>query len=316
MQFDLEHLETVSASDTRETVRPKPFVKWAGGKGQLVEQLAAHIPERYSAYHEPFVGGGALFFRLAPERAYLSDLNEELINAFLVVKSDCEALLQSLKKHENNPDYYYRIRALDPEGLAPVERASRFVYLNKTCYNGLYRVNRQGKFNVPFGRYRNPIYADECQLRLASKTLQNADVKVADFEIVLDQAKPEDFVYFDPPYQPISETSNFTSYTADAFDESQQRRLAAVFRELSGRGCYVMLSNSDSPLIRNLYRGFRIETVMARRHINCKGERRGAIPEALVLNYWPEEGAGCRRPWLKSCRGRLEDDLAMVRERP
>jgi len=275
----------ICATDTNEIIRPKPFVKWAGGKGQLVEQLAAHMPETYSAYHEPFVGGGALFFYVCPKGAHLSDLNEELINAFLVVKSDCENLLRSLKRHENTAEYYYRIRALDPEGLDPVERASRFIYLNKTCYNGLYRVNKQGRFNVPFGRYKNPVYADECQLRLASKALQDADVRVADFEMVLDQAKPGDFVYFDPPYQPVSNTSNFTSYTAGVFDEGEQRRLAAVFRELDRKGCYVMLSNSDSPLIHDLYSGFRIKTLMAKRYINCKGDRRGAIPEALVLNY-------------------------------
>ncbi len=285
MQASPRDSERACASNAGDIARVKPFVKWAGGKGQIVEQLAAHMPEKYSAYHEPFVGGGALFFHLCPKKAYLSDLNEELVNAFLVVKSDCEKLLESLKKHENTAEYYYRIRALDPGSLDPLERASRFIYLNKTCYNGLYRVNRRGRFNVPFGRYRSPAYADENQLRLASRALQNADVKVADFEIVLDQAKPGDFVYFDPPYQPISETANFTNYTADAFDEDQQRRLAAAFRELDKRGCWVMLSNSDSPLIRGLYGGFRVETVMAKRYINCKGDRRGAVPETLVLNY-------------------------------
>ncbi|MDI7246482.1 MAG: DNA adenine methylase [Bacillota bacterium] len=285
MGVDLQLFEAPIANNDKDKGPAKPFVKWAGGKGQLVEDLAAHLPEKYSAYHEPFVGGGALFFRLAPATAFLLDLNEELINAYLVVKNDCDALIRSLRKHKNERAYYYEMRALDPDTLDPVERASRLIYLNKTCYNGLYRVNRQGKFNVPYGRYKNPVYADEPQLRLASKVLANADIKLADFEIVLEQAKPGDFVYFDPPYQPISTTANFTSYTRDAFDESQQKRLAAVFRELDRRGCYLMLSNSDSPLVRELYRQFRIETVMAKRYINCKGERRGAIPEALVLNY-------------------------------
>ncbi|NLG78565.1 MAG: DNA adenine methylase [Firmicutes bacterium] len=284
MGVDLQLSEPLIPSSNKKGPA-KPFVKWAGGKGQLVEDLAAHLPEKYSAYHEPFVGGGALFFRLAPATAFLSDLNEELINAYLVVKNDCDALIRSLRKHKNERAYYYEMRSLDPDTLDPVERASRFIYLNKTCYNGLYRVNRQGKFNVPYGRYKNPVYADEAQLRLASKVLANADIRVADFEIVLEQAKPGDFVYFDPPYQPISATANFTSYTRDAFDESQQRRLAAVFRELDRRRCYLMLSNSDSPLVRELYSQFRIATVMAKRCINCKGERRGAIPEALVLNY-------------------------------
>ena len=285
MGIDLQLSEPPIPNSNKDKGPAKPFVKWAGGKGQLVEDLAAHLPENYSAYHEPFVGGGALFFHLAPATAFLSDLNEELINAYLVVKNDCDALIRSLRKHKNERAYYYEMRALDPDTLDPVERASRFIYLNKTCYNGLYRVNKQGKFNVPYGRYKNPVYADEAQLRLASKVLANADIKVADFEIVLEQARPGDFVYFDPPYQPISATANFTSYTRDAFDESQQKRLAAVFRELDRRGCYLMLSNSDSPLVRELYSQFRIETVMAKRYINCKGERRGAIPEALVLNY-------------------------------
>ncbi|MGE5587010.1 MAG: DNA adenine methylase [Clostridia bacterium] len=285
MNADAPPFGTPTSGGSIDKGSPRPFVKWAGGKGQLVEDLAARLPGDYSAYHEPFVGGGALFFHLAPGTAFLSDLNEELINAYLAVKNDCDALIRSLQKYRNERAYYYEVRALDPATLDPVERASRFVYLNKTCYNGLYRVNRQGKFNVPYGRYKNPVYADEVQLRLASKVLACADIKVADFEIVLEQAKPGDFVYFDPPYQPISATANFTSYTRDAFDESQQKRLATVFRELDRRGCYLMLSNSDSPLVRGLYSRFRIETVMARRHINCKGERRGAVPEVLVLNY-------------------------------
>jgi len=177
VRLRLEYPEATFINGTGETMQPRPFVKWAGGKSQLVEQLAVRMPERYSAYHEPFVGGGALFFYLTPDKAFLSDLNEELVNAFLVVKNDCEALLRSLKQHKNNAGYYYRIRALDPGGLDPVERASRFIYLNKTCYNGLYRVNRQGKFNVPFGRYKNPNYADEIQLCLASNALQHADIK-------------------------------------------------------------------------------------------------------------------------------------------
>jgi len=267
------------------TVRPRPFVKWAGGKGQIVEELAGFLPSSYGAYHEPFLGGGALFFHLMPQKAFLSDLNSELVNAFVMVKTNCETLLDSLERHENERDYYYRIRELDPDGLDPVERASRFIYLNKTCYNGLYRVNKQGKFNVPYGRYKNPTYADPVQLRLASESLQGAEIRVADFEAVLEMACAGDFVYFDPPYQPVSATSKFTSYTADAFDEHEQRRLARVFCELDRRGCFAMMSNSDSPLIHQLYSGFRIEKVMARRCINCKGERRGAIPETLVLNY-------------------------------
>lgn len=265
--------------------RARPFVKWAGGKGKVIEVLKASMPSKFNAYHEPFLGGGALFFATAPSKAFLSDLNEELINAYLVVRDHCEALIESLRKHKNERAYYYMMRAMDPSTLDPVERASRFIYLNKTCYNGLYRVNRQGKFNVPFGRYKDPQYVDEAQLRLASKALQKASIEVSDFEVVLERAKPFDFVYFDPPYQPISKTSRFTSYTEKAFDEGEQRRLGKVFRELDKRGCFLMLSNSASPLVRELYQGFRIEVVTARRFINCRGDRRGAVEEVLVLNY-------------------------------
>lgn len=264
----------------------KPFVKWAGGKARLLGQLGYLFPSQYEVYHEPFLGGGAVFFHLAPASAYLSDSNEELVNAFLMVRDHCEDLIQSLAGHRNERDYYYRIRDLHPEDLQPVERASRFIYLNKTCYNGLYRVNKKGRFNVPFGRYKNPCYDDRDTLTEASRLLRRARaIEAADFACVLDRANPGDFVYFDPPYQPISHTSRFTSYTAGSFNESQQERLAQVYRKLDSRGCRVMLSNSNSDLILRLYAGYRVERVRAKRAVNCDKNKRGEITELVVLNY-------------------------------
>ncbi|SHE99390.1 DNA adenine methylase [Desulfofundulus australicus DSM 11792] len=265
--------------------RPRPPVKWAGGKSQLISQFEPLFPKEYSLYVEPFVGGGAVFFHLLPPRAVLIDSNDELINFYLVVRDDLEALLQDLKRHENTAEYYYRIRALDPDQLTPVERASRFLYLNKTGYNGLWRVNSRGQHNVPFGRYKNPKIVDEPNLRLVSGALKKAEIICDDFSQVLDCAAPGAFVYLDPPYHPLSETANFTSYTPDAFGEDDQRRLAEVFRELDRRGCLVMLSNSDTPFIRELYKNYDIQVVYAKRAINCRADKRGPISELVIRNY-------------------------------
>ncbi|MEW6080611.1 MAG: DNA adenine methylase [Bacillota bacterium] len=274
------------AETLKAPVRPKPFLKWAGGKGQLLWQLEKYFPDTFKGYHEPFLGAGAVFFHLNPGEAYLSDQNEELINAFLVVRDHLEELVRLLRLHKNNPEYYYFMRGLDSTSLGPVERASRFIYLNKTCFNGLYRVNKKGRFNVPFGRYKNPRYADVDVLAAARSALINTRaIDVADFGIVLGRAAPGDFVYFDPPYQPISETSRFTSYTPGSFDACQQERLARVFGDLDTRGCRVLLSNSASEFIRDLYRGFRVETVKAKRYINCDKNRRSDIDELVVMNY-------------------------------
>ncbi len=265
---------------------PRPPVKWAGGKGQLILQFEPLFPKReYGLYIEPFVGGGAVFFHLLPSRAILIDSNDELINFYHVVRNDLEALLGDLRKHENTAEYYYRIRALDPEQLTPVERASRFLYLNKTAYNGLWRVNSRGKHNVPFGRYKNPRIMDETNLRLVSRVLKDAEILCDDFSRVLEYAGPDAFVYMDPPYHPLSETADFTSYTPDAFGEDDQRRLAEVFRKLDLIGCLVMLSNSDTPFIRGLYKGYDVQVVYARRAINCRADKRGPVPELVIRNY-------------------------------
>jgi DNA adenine methylase len=277
---------TASLPDAATPVaQARPFLKWAGGKGQLVETYSRYFPAAYGAYLEPFLGGGAVFFSLRPPRAILSDANDELVDTYKVVKHAAEELIRSLRKHENDHDYYYAIRALDPAALPSVERASRFIYLNRTCYNGLYRVNRKGRFNVPFGSYKNPRICDEEGLRAASAALRGAVLKCGDFEEVSALAKPDDFVYLDPPYDPVSQTASFTSYFREAFTEEEQRRLAETYRRLDRRGCLLMLSNSDTPLVRDLYSGFNLVSLEARRAINCKSDRRGPVPELLILNY-------------------------------
>lgn len=272
-----------------EFVRPGPFVKWAGGKKQIIHELIKRIPDEFNVYYEPFVGGGALLFELLPEKAVIGDKNYELINAYVVVKNDVEALIKELKKHEskNCKDYYYRIRSLDPEKLDPVERAGRFIYLNKTCYNGLWRVNSKGQFNVPFGRYRNPKICDEKNLRAVSDYLNRADVKIihGDYRETLKTAGKGDFIYLDPPYAPVSRTANFTRYLKEDFTLEDQKVLSEVFRELDKRGCSVMLSNSDTDFIRELYRGYVVERISANRFINCVAEKRKNHTELIIRNY-------------------------------
>jgi DNA adenine methylase len=268
---------------------PSPPLKWAGGKSQLLPTLEQFLPPSFNRYFEPFVGGGAMFFRLwsADHKlsATLADANAELINCYKVIATDVDRLIEELKKHKNDKDYFYAIRSLDTHTLDSYERAARLIYLNKTCFNGLYRVNSRGQFNVPFGSYKNPKTCDEDNLRAVAAALRKADLKCALFAETLRGAKKDDFVYLDPPYQPISATSNFTGYTSLCFGEQDQKRLADAIKQLDKRGCYFMLSNSDNDLIRRLYKGFKIETVQASRAINCRGDRRGKITELVVRNY-------------------------------
>lgn len=248
--------------------------------------FAPYFPNRAEIrhYYEPFIGGAAVFFNFQHPRSFLSDSNAELIELYQTVRDNVAGLIKALKKHRNDEAYFYKVRAQVARQLTPVERAARFIYLNKTCYNGLYRVNSQGQFNVPFGNYQNPNICDVAGLQAASLALQTAELSVADFEAAVAQAATGDLVYFDPPYHPLSKTSSFTSYTAARFDDAEQRRLASVYRELDRRGCRVMLSNSDTPLIRELYDGFRIVEIVARRSINCQAHGRGRIIERLILN--------------------------------
>lgn len=269
----------------------KPFVKWAGGKRQLINELTKGLP-RFENYHEPFLGGGALFFRLEAENrlktAFLSDYNAELINAYRVIKNDVFGLMSELAtpKYANTSATYYQIRASNPK--TEVERAARFIYLNKTAFNGLYRVNSKGGFNVPFGKYTNPKIIDGENLLLVHRALQKDELYCGDFTIVLKNARKGDLVYFDPPYAPISETANFTSYTKNNFAENDQERLLKTYKELDRRGCFVMLSNSYSDYTRDLYAEFEPETVYANRAINCKGDRRGKIKELIARNWEPK----------------------------
>ena len=276
-------------------VKPKPFVKWVGGKRQLLKQfrfMNLYPPEGFNSmvgrYFEPFVGGGAVFFDLRPGKAYLSDLNSELVIAYNVIKNNVDGLIKSLKKHKHTKEYFLKIRAKDPKKLSDLEVASRFIYLNRTCFNGMYRVNSKGGFNVPFGKYSNPLICDEQNLRRVSKALKNVEIKCQDYKSVLKKARKGDFVYFDPPYFPVSKTASFTSYTKEAFLEKEQIELRDTFLELNKKGCFVMLSNSDTSFINEIYSGFkgvRITKVEAGRAINSKASGRGKITEVLVTNY-------------------------------
>lgn len=248
-------------------------------------------------YIEPFVGSGAVFFdlrsRVRLRRVHLADGNEELINLYRCVRDDVEGVIRRLSRHRSlhSEEHFYDVRARDPRRLSDAARAARVIYLNRTCFNGLYRVNRDGRFNVPMGRYENPKILDAVALRAASAALRGVTLKCAHFRKTLDVARKGDFVYFDPPYHPISETSRFTAYAAcdgrASFGEKDQKELARVYTRLARRGCRVMLSNSDSPLTRRLYRRFRICGVKARRSINSRSDRRGVIGEIVVINYEP-----------------------------
>jgi len=272
---------------------PRPFLKWVGGKGQLLDELCPRFAEAKvtGRYHEPFVGGGALFLALYRQKelgqalAFLSDHNERLIETYWGVQEDAEAVIGLLEEHRarHNQEYYYQVRANVPG--TRTERASRIIYLNKTCFNGLYRENSKGGFNVPIGKYVNPPICDAENLRAVAEALKRADLSARPFASVLERAVPGDFVYFDPPYHPLSASSSFTAYHEGGFGEAEQKALAAVFRELDRRGIAVMLSNSMCDFVRGLYCGFRIDTVYATRSVNRDAGGRGKIPEALVLNF-------------------------------
>jgi DNA adenine methylase len=245
------------------------------------------LPTNFRRYFEPFAGGAAMFFSLRPKRAVLADVNAELVDCYVAARDDVDRVIAALRHYRYEADQYYRTRAIDPLTLPLPERAARTIYLNRTGYNGLYRVNRSGKFNVPMGRYTNPLLCDATNLRACSEALQGVDVRLADFEALAARAKAGDFVYFDPPYVPVSDTADFTSYVPGGFGAAQQRRLATLFADLAKRGVHAMLSNSDTPEVRALYRGFPIARVLAARHINSRGSRRGKVGEVVVTTYRP-----------------------------
>lgn len=269
----------------------RPFLKWAGGKRQLLPELLKYIPKQYKTYYEPFVGGGALLLELQRKRAVINDSNAELINCYQIVRDSVEDLILALSQHENTETHYYEVRDWDrsPDYAtrSAVERAARIIYLNKTCYNGLFRVNSQGQFNVPFGRYDYPNIVDAGVLRAVSAYLNNPEVTIRnmDFADAASDAKRGDFIYFDPPYDPVSDTASFTGYDVNGFGKDKQSRLKEIFDELNQRECKVLLSNAYTPFITDLYQGYRCAKVEASRAINSNGQKRGKVDEILVMNY-------------------------------
>lgn len=268
----------------------KPIIKWVGGKRQLIAEIKSFMPKNYNRYIEPFVGGGALFFELKPQNAIINDYNEDLINLYTVVRDNPEELINDVCKHKNESGYYYKIRALDRDEkafnkLTSIEKASRFIYLNKTGFNGLYRVNAKGQYNVPFGKYKNPSYYVSDNISACSALLNNTEITSGDFESIKERVNKGDLVYFDPPYVPLNKTSSFTAYTDKGFDEDMQIRLKELCDYITDIGAYFMLSNSHTDYILELYQGYNIHTVEAKRSINSKGTGRGKVKEVIVTNY-------------------------------
>ncbi len=277
-------------------IRPKPFVKWAGGKGQLIEKLRSFYPRDFGTYFEPFLGGGAVFFDLAGRHnsfnSVLSDTNGELITTYEVIRDSVEGLIETLKEYkkkyeEKRGKYFYEVRSSEP--CSKVEKAARLIFLNKTCFNGLYRVNSKGKFNVPFGSHKNPKIFDDENLLAVCKALRRSKAKLfhTSFDCATKDAEKGDFVYFDPPYHPLSKTASFTSYTEDGFTIKQQKLLAILFKKLHRKGCFILLSNSNTNEVLSLYRDkdFFIEKVPCLRTINCKGALRTGFSELIISNY-------------------------------
>jgi DNA adenine methylase len=282
----------VSAKARRAPLLPEPVaapvIKWVGGKTKLLPQLTARMPERFGRYYEPFAGGAALFFRMAPRRAVLSDSNADLIALYKAITEDVNAVIRRLQHHRDAHDekHYYAMRAKWNEHhdkWSNAERAAAFIYLNKTCFNGLWRVNRAGDFNVPIGRYADPPICVPEALRAAQVVLARAELRCGDYRDAVADASRGDFVYFDPPYDPVTPTSNFTSYSAVGFGQDDQRALAETARQLVARGVKVMLSNSDTPFIRSIYTGFRIDQVKCPRAINSNAAKRGDVDEVIIM---------------------------------
>ena len=285
------------AQEYRQIVlsEPKPFVKWAGGKRQLMSELERNFPTKFDTYLEPFLGGGAVMFDLLAKRSNLkcnvSDLNSDLVLAYVTIRDRLEKLIESLENHSKNyhkdsTRYYYEVRDQEPKNQ--IEKVSRLLFLNKTCFNGLYRVNSKGKFNVPMGRYTNPNIVNKENLEIVSKALQTEKIKIScrDFSSIIKDAKKGDFVYFDPPYQPVSDTANFTSYTHRDFTEDDLERLADLANQLNSKGCNVMLSNSNSKTVKKMFSsGWKIKEIKANRAINSNSQKRTGHKEIIIKNY-------------------------------
>jgi DNA adenine methylase len=290
-QLSLDFPRTRTAPRTtagrRSRGRPAlPLVKWSGSKAAMAAQLAALVPSRFVTYHEPFVGGGAVFFALQPACSFLSDLNAELVNVYAVVKQQLEPLLAALAQHQNTREHFLAVRGVHPDTLPPVERAARTLFLNRTCFNGLFRVNRAGLFNVPYGSQQHTTFFQPDSLRRAHLALQSAGLACRDFATCADQARRGDFVYLDPPYvSGLRGDQGFVSYQADGFDEADAERVAQLFEQLDRQGSMVMLSNPDTAVTRARYRGFRIESLSVRRQVGGHADRRGRAREIVVRNY-------------------------------
>lgn len=275
---------------------PKPFLKWVGGKGKLVPQLVALMPKEYKKFHEPFVGGGALLFGVQPHKMSINDINATLMGAYKNIKKRPNDLIDCLKRTQASfylmePDqqknYYYEARKEfnSIKASDSLRKTCLLIFINKTCYNGMYRENAKGEFNVPFGKYKKPLICDSDTILADSEALKSAEISSVSFEKAALKASKGDFVYFDPPYYPLTKTANFTNYSEFGFEENDQVKLKRIFDELNKKGCYVMLSNSNTPFVRDLYKGYRQEKVLANRAINCKAEGRGKIEELVIINY-------------------------------
>ncbi len=276
----------------RNNVRAAPVIKWAGGKRQIRDEIMKRVPDNFSTYYEPFIGGGAVLFALCPKKAVINDVNSELINIYQVIRDDVDVLVNDLKKHENSSEYFYNLREKDRDTesyhrLSPAEKASRIIYLNKTCYNGLFRVNRAGEFNAPYGFYKNPNIVNEPVLRAVSQYFNSAEIRFScmDFEESLKSIGKDCFVYLDPPYDPVSTTANFTGYDKGGFDKGEQIRLKNVCDRLNKMGICFLLSNSATDFITQLYKDYKIDIVQAKRAINSNPDKRGEIDEVLIRNY-------------------------------
>jgi len=274
---------------------PKPFVKWAGGKRQLIPVLNKEFPQKFGTYFEPFLGGGAVLFHLLSQnpnqKCSVSDLNSDLVLTYITIRDRVEELISSLKKHskkysEDKNSYYYKIREKEPK--EQIEKSSRLIFLNRTCFNGLYRVNSKGKFNVPLGRYSNPNIVNEENLMTVSRILQSQKITITcrDFSSILEDAKKDDFIYFDPPYQPVSQTANFTSYTNRDFNFEDLKRLADLCNDLDSEGCKVILSNSNSNEVKDMFdRNWKIKKIEVNRAINSDSKKRTGHSELVIKNF-------------------------------
>lgn len=269
-----------------------PVVKWVGGKRQLLDEITLLLPKQITSYCEPFLGGGAVLFSIQPAKAIVNDLNQDLITVYEVIRDDVESLIESLMKHENTAEYFYTIRDMDRDkeayqAMSKVEKASRLIYLNKTCFNGLFRVNSSGEFNSPFGHYKNPNIVNKPILKAVNKyfNVSNITFYSEDFAETLKRVRRGSFVYLDPPYDPVSDTASFTGYNKGGFDRNEQIRLKRCCDELNQRGVKFMLSNSATNFIKELYGEYKITIVKAKRSINSDASKRGAIEEVLIRNY-------------------------------